>query len=179
MTDLAHYIATNLRFLRERRNLTQVELAKHCELPRPTIANLESGGANPTIKVLSKIAGALQVPIEELINKPKAEWTHYPASSLSKKVRGDATVNVLIPDKIPGIEFERMRIAAGGRMLGSPHRSGTREYLCCERGQITLFVNGDAVIAREGDVVVFRGDQKHSYVNSGKGEAVGYSVVVV
>jgi len=179
MSELAQYIATNLRSLRERRSLTQVQLAKHCALPRPTIANLESGGANPTIKVLSKIAAALQVPIEELINKPKAEWTRYAAGSLATKSRGAASVSVLIPDKIPGIEFERMRITAGGRMQGSPHRAGTREYLCCETGEITLFVNGEEVRLEEGDVVVFRGDQKHSYVNAGKGEAVGYSVVVV
>jgi quercetin dioxygenase-like cupin family protein len=30
-----------------------------------------------------------------------------------------------------------------------------------------------------GDVLVFRGDQRHSYRNPGRGTAVGYSVVLL
>jgi hypothetical protein len=30
-----------------------------------------------------------------------------------------------------------------------------------------------------GDVVVFRGDQRHSYRNPGRGGAIGYSVVLL
>jgi hypothetical protein len=30
-----------------------------------------------------------------------------------------------------------------------------------------------------GDVLVFRGDQRHSYRNAGKDQAVGYSVVLL
>ena len=43
------------------------ELATLSGVPRPTIANLESGSANPTLGVLVRIASSLQVSIEQLI----------------------------------------------------------------------------------------------------------------
>ena len=62
-------------------------------------------------------------------------------------------------------------------LVGIPHTPGTREYLTCERGQIELRVSGDAFVLAAGDVVVFRGDQRHSYKSLGNVEAVAYSVI--
>ena len=56
---------------------------------------------------------------------------------------------------------------------------GTREYLACEAGTIVLAAAGERWTLRAGDVVVFRGDQRHSYVNPGAAIAVGYSVVLL
>jgi quercetin dioxygenase-like cupin family protein len=56
---------------------------------------------------------------------------------------------------------------------------GTREYLTCESGQIVLSVAGESFTLGPGEVVVFRGDQRHSYHNPGPRSAVGYSVVLL
>jgi hypothetical protein len=40
-------------------------------------------------------------------------------------------------------------------------------------------VAGEQWRLRPGDVVTFRGDQRHSYTNPGARVAVGYSVVVL
>ena len=60
-----------------------------------------------------------------------------------------------------------------------PHTAGTREYLTCETGEIELVASGEAWRVCPGDVVVFRGDQRHSYANPTGRVAVGYSVVVL
>ena len=39
--------------------------------------------------------------------------------------------------------------------------------------------SGDTFRLGAGDVVAFRGDQRHSYANEGAKPAVGYSVVVI
>jgi quercetin dioxygenase-like cupin family protein len=64
-------------------------------------------------------------------------------------------------------------------MAGVPHTDGTREYLTCEAGELGLTVAGEKWTLRRGDVVVFRGDQKHGYSNAGSKTAVGYSVVLL
>ena len=64
-------------------------------------------------------------------------------------------------------------------MTGVPHTPGTREYLTCESGEIVLVAAGETWRLAEGDVVAFRGDQKHSYGNPGTRKAVGYSIVVL
>ena len=85
----------------------------------------------------------------------------------------------LLPDPIPGMEIDRMELQPGGRMTGIPHTPGTHEYLMCESGSIELVAAGDRWTLTAGDVVAFRGDQKHSYENIGARVAVGYSVVVL
>jgi mannose-6-phosphate isomerase-like protein (cupin superfamily) len=56
---------------------------------------------------------------------------------------------------------------------------GTREYLTCEAGTVELWVEGESWLLSPGGVLVFRGDQKHSYVNPGKRVAVAYSMLVL
>ena len=56
---------------------------------------------------------------------------------------------------------------------------GTREYFTCESGVVVVAVAGTQWTVTPGDVLVFRGDQRHSYRNSGKDSAVGYSVVLL
>jgi transcriptional regulator with XRE-family HTH domain len=180
MTDLiSSHIAKNVKQLRQSRNLTQAQLAKVSGIPRPTWANLESGTANPTVGVLLKVAGAFQVQVEELISAPRAIVKHYPASTVPKRERGGVSIRKLLPDYLKGMDLERMEFSLQAHIVGIPHRAGTREYLTCESGLIELTVAGEVFKLSEGDVAVFRGDQKHSYRNAGKGIAVGYSTVLI
>lgn len=56
-----------IREMRERKNMTQVELATRSGVSRTTISNLENGVESvTTTKTLSKLAQALGVNVEEL-----------------------------------------------------------------------------------------------------------------
>ncbi|MFO0677780.1 MAG: XRE family transcriptional regulator [Polyangiaceae bacterium] len=177
--DLGERLGKNVRHLRESRGFTQGQIAKLAGLPRATWANLESGDANPTVSVLHKIAVGLQVTIEELLAEPRAACAFYPKASLKIRNQGQATVRKLLPDPIPGMEMDRIEIPPGGKMPGVPHTPGTREYLACEAGEIVLVALGESWHLHAGDLVAFRGDQRHSYANPGTKTAVGYSVVVL
>jgi XRE family transcriptional regulator, regulator of sulfur utilization len=174
---VAAHLASNIRKLREARGLTQQQMATISGVPRPTWANLESGVANPTLAVLIKVATALQIRVEELIGPPKASAKFYPGGQLPVRRAGKVTVRKLLPDPIPGLEIERMDLPPGAHMSGVPHTAGTREYLTCERGEIELAAAGSVWRLTPGDVVVFRGDQKHGYRNPGRAAAVAYSVI--
>ncbi len=177
--DLAGTLAKNVKQLREARGLTQQQMAKLANVPRATWAHLESGEANPTLGVLHRAAMALQVSIEELLSAPRSVARHYAKGSLPVRTPGQAKVRKLLPDAIAGMEIDRIELPASGRMTGVPHTPGTREYLTVETGEIQLVVAGEKYLVLPGDVVVFRGDQRHSYHNSGHDTAVGYSVVVI
>lgn len=177
--ELADHLARNIKQLRDARGLTQQQMAKLSGLPRATWANLETGAANPTLVVLHRVALSLQVSIEELISRPRTSAQLYPKESRPARKRGEALIRSLVPDPIPGLEMDRLQLPRGARMIGVPHTPGTREYLACETGEITLVAGGEQWRLRPGDVVSFRGDQKHSYLNGGSTEAVGYSIVVL
>jgi transcriptional regulator with XRE-family HTH domain len=177
--DVPTRLAANLRQLREARGLSQQQAAALAALPRPTWATLESGSANPTLTVLLRAAAALQVSIEELIGPPRETGKLYRAAGLRARRRGAVTVRDLLPEKIPAMEIERLELPRGAVLNGIPHTPGTREYLACERGRLELMTEGQTFALEAGDVVVFRGDQRHSYRNPGGEPAIGYSVVAM
>src|SRR4029453_14087195 len=164
------------RELRNARGVTQEQMARISNIPRPTWANIESGASNPTLAVLVKVANALQVPVEELIGPPRAVVKLYKAETLPVSVRGRVKLRKLLPDVIAGLEIDRMEFPGGAYMAGVPHTPGTREYLTCGAGAVQLSVAGESWELKPGDVLVFRGDQKHGYRNTGTGNAVAYSV---
>lgn len=138
-----------------------------------------AASANPTLAVLSKTAQALQVSIEELIGAPRHEVQHIRAGDVRIRRRQGARIRPLVPEPLPGLEFSRLEIDPGGSMVGVPHKAGTREYLSCESGCIELIAAGEHWLLAVGDMLVFRGDQRHSYRNPDGGTvAVGISVVL-
>jgi len=170
-------LGRNVRQLRARRGLSQAQLAKLAGVPRATWTHLESGAANPTLAVLIKAANALQVRLEELLSRETGDVEFVPVASLPVRVRGPVSVRKLLPESLAGLDLERMTFPSGARLTGVPHTEGTREYLTCERGQLELTVAGEQYRLSPGDVVAFRGNQKHQYANVGTGEAVAYSVI--
>jgi transcriptional regulator with XRE-family HTH domain len=178
-SDASANLARNLRRLRDARGLSQQRLSDLSGVPRATWANLESGGANPTLSVLTRVAETLGVSIEELIGPPRSACRKYSPGELPTKTRTGVTVRQLLPDALPGLQLERMALPPGRVMVGVPHTPGTREYLTCEAGQVELVVGGDTWTLTPGDVLVFRGDQRHSYRNPGDSEAIAYSAVVL
>ena len=179
MDTLPDRLAKNMRRLRETRGLTQLAFASLAKLPRSTLAELESGHGNPTLAVLDRVASTFQVSIEELVAAPKEIGRKYPRGSLEFRERGSVRVEKLLPDPMAGMELERFTLPPRARMVGIPHTEGTREYLACDRGKVELVASGERFSLDAGDLVVFRGDQKHSYANIGDREAVCYSVVVL
>ena len=60
-------VAKNIRDFRNKKGITQGELAKETNLSRNTIVNFETERRDPRVKDLKKIAHALDVPIERLL----------------------------------------------------------------------------------------------------------------
>ncbi len=176
--ESSQHLAENVRRLREARGLSQQQFAQLSGIPRPTWASLESGTANPTLAVLSKAASALNVSIEELVGPPRSEFEFIPADKVRVRKRQDGLLRPLIPESLPGLEISRTELAPGGHLTGVPHKQGTREYLTCERGQVELVAGGEHYRLNEGDMLVFRGDQRHSYLNPDR-QKVSVSISVV
>ena len=165
MDDSSAHLAANVRRLRTERGLSQQRVAQLAGVPRPTWASLESGSANPTLSVLSRVAAGLQVSIEELIGAPRSAVQFFAADQVKPRKRQGASLRHLLPEVIPGLDISRMELAPGGHMVGVPHTAGTREYLTCERGKVEFMAAGERWTLAPGDSLVFRGDQRHSYRN--------------
>jgi transcriptional regulator with XRE-family HTH domain len=179
--DLSRNLAERIYDLRIKRELTQADLALMAKVPRSTIANLESGTGNPSLINLAKISSALNTSIEMLLNSPKARCKIIRADHIKSisRLSGDVIISKLLPDAVPGMEIDKIEINSGAKMRGSPHASGTKEYLYCLQGEITVVVELEIYQLTKGDVLAFPGETHHSYENNGKTKAIGISVVAI
>lgn len=65
---MAKRTGTMLKQLREKKGLTQVELAKKARVTQAYIAKLETGDkTNPSLVILQRLAKALRVSVTELL----------------------------------------------------------------------------------------------------------------
>jgi transcriptional regulator with XRE-family HTH domain len=65
-------VSKNIRTIRERKGLTQVDMANRMGTERSNYARLENRDVNLTLKQIQEIADALEVSIYELIGMPQA-----------------------------------------------------------------------------------------------------------
>lgn len=174
-------IAQNVKRLREAQNITQQQLADRGGVPRSTIATLESGESNPNIDSLIKLAEALAVTLDELVTKSRPKTILIRAKDVPKKIKSSGAViqQKVLPDPIYGVELDYLQLKSGARMRGVPHTRGTREYFSCMKGEVEIYCDGEKFALKAGDVLAFQGDLPHSYYNSGRGLAEGFSIIVL
>ena len=67
MSPLTHRVAARIVTLRERRGLTQEQLAGKARINRVTLARLERAMHQPTLDTLDQIARALRVGLIKLL----------------------------------------------------------------------------------------------------------------
>ena len=60
-------VATEIAKARKARGITQAELARAANILRPNLSRIEAGRHRPTLETLEKLAGALKVPVVDLI----------------------------------------------------------------------------------------------------------------
>ncbi|GKU75791.1 helix-turn-helix domain-containing protein [Paenibacillus sp. L3-i20] len=68
MSTIGRLIGDNIRDLRKSKGFSQEQLALRADINASYMGQVERGEKNPTIDVLSKIAIALQTPLERIVN---------------------------------------------------------------------------------------------------------------
>jgi XRE family transcriptional regulator, regulator of sulfur utilization len=173
----AQNLAANVRQLREARGVSQQHMAELAGLPRPTWANIESGEANPTLAVLTRVASALGATLEELIGAPQSRTRFWAAETLPTQRRGRVSVRTLLAEPGSGLSVERMVLQPGATLAGDAHAPQTFEYVTCEVGEVTIEVNGEQHVLLSGDLLAFRADQPHGYRNATRVPCTAFSIV--
>ena len=67
MKDDAKKLGENLKKLRIKKNISQVDLARMLNVDRSFVSNIENGKNNPTLSTISSLAKVLDVSSNELL----------------------------------------------------------------------------------------------------------------
>lgn len=179
--ELAALVGKNLRTHRLRRGLTLERLAKASGVSRAMLSQVELGRSMPTIKVVWKVARALDLPFSALISDSKESGcrvVRYKESRLLASQDGKFKSRALFP--ITGsrrVEFYELVLAAGATEHAHPHAVGTLENLVVIGGELELHIERQREQLRAGDSIEFEADVPHAYINRGTGELIMYMVI--
>ncbi|KAA3621544.1 MAG: XRE family transcriptional regulator [Bacteroidetes bacterium] len=67
--ELQILIGKNIRRIRLEKKISAQELASRCNFEKSAMSRLEAGNTNPTVYTLYKISQALDIKIEEIMQK--------------------------------------------------------------------------------------------------------------
>ena len=174
----ALHLGENIVSLRKARGVTQAGLSQLSGIPRSTVAHFESGSGNPSLNNLVRLGKALEVRLEELLAPPVTTVRLVRAHELEGKQKNGCQVYSLLPKPVKGLGLERFELDPGQGFQGVPHLKGTMEYFACVQGRCEIQVVGKTFLVTKGDVLVFSGDERHSYLNVGSTQAIAISVLV-
>ncbi len=166
-------IGQAIRTRRHARGLTLEALAARSAVSRAMLSDIERGVKNPTIRVVSQIAAALDLAVSDLLEERSAET----AQGLSI-VR--ASERRMLVDPQSGVErqvlapaFQRHGIEVlwyvipPGQSTGAfpPHRPGVEENITVVHGRLHGLLGQQEVTLEAGDSLTFGADLAHEFRN--------------
>lgn len=179
--DLGALVAQRLAQLRKQRQLSLEVLAKASGVSRAMLWQIEQGRSAPTLKLLSRIADSLDVPLTALLHgEPVRQATVLRACDAKHLVSADGgyVSRALFPFLgAHAVEFYEIRLLPGAVERAAAHPAGTVENLVVNAGSVEIEVGGQAHALEAGDAIHFRADQAHAYRNPGDTPAVLYLVM--
>lgn len=177
-------LGKRVRKLRADRGWSLEELANASGVSRSMLSEVEREKANPTLTVTFRIARAFGMTLQELIESAETSASKIQvirASDRNQVYRSDkqCEIRTLSPLNLEkDVEFYELSLKPGGALRSQPHFEGTREFLTVEEGSVRIESDQDTDDLTKGDSGTYRADVPHAIVNTGKGDALVFLVVI-
>jgi transcriptional regulator with XRE-family HTH domain len=164
-------LAGRVRALRHRAGFTLADLSAEAGIGKSTLAQIESGKANPSVETLFALSVALDVPLSDLFTSPT------PQVRLVRRgegIRLDSSddhfhVELLAATGRRGTsEICLVEVEAGTSRVADPHPPGTVEYLLVVEGVLHAGPASDPLELGPGDLAAFDADVPHTYAAPGE-----------
>lgn len=177
---VSNLVGARIRAVRAKRKLTQQQLATLAGIPRATLATVERDDANPTLAVVYRIATALKMRVDDLL-EPEREPVQVIRGGEMRLVQsrdGHYRAVTVSPANAFHLVQQTFILDGGAAYPGKPHPPGSEEYLHILKGAVVLEVAGRLVRLEAGDSARFQGNVPHTYENPGSAEAVGVVTIL-
>lgn len=170
MEEIHLIIAKNLKAFREDKRLSLEKVADLTGVSKTMIGQIERGDSVPTITTIWKIANGLKISFTSLINNPQPDTRVILKSDVQtlSEDNGRYRVRPLFPfEDDKRFEVYSVEIDEGGFLSANAHTAGTEELLTVFSGELTIRVNDEEYIVKNGDSIRFKADRPHVYYNAG------------
>jgi transcriptional regulator with XRE-family HTH domain len=165
--DLVRAVAANVRSLRLEAGLTLAELAEEAGLGKSTLAQLESGKANPSVETLWAIAAALKVSFARVVEERRPalqviRTTDVPAMR-SEETPGWAGRLIAGTPRRGTFDLYMIDLEAGAVRHAEAHHAGVVEHMLVVTGRLRVGPSTGPVEVDEGELITFAADVPHVY----------------
>ena len=170
--------------LRKAYNLSLSELSEQSGVAKSIISQIERNETNPTLATIWRLAQALDVSIERVLQAAEDE------PFLEKSTRGDTPHLVSDDGKcrlgiigwiktVEWLQWYDFQADPGGVLESDPHQRGSVESLSVISGELEVEVSGVIETARAGDTLRYRCDRPHVIRNVTKKPAHATMVCIL
>ncbi len=169
--------------LRSDRGLTLRELADRSDVSVSMLSSVERGEKAPTVVVLDRIAGGLDVTLASLVAEPDVERIIVRRAAGQDQIDepGGWQRTILTP-VVPGVNFEWIRSTLPpGCDAGTfpAYAAGSHEFVVVASGTLTLTVGERELTLSAGDSVYFAADAPHGYANRGQTRCIYHVAALI
>ena len=175
-------LAGNVRRLRKEQGLTLDALAARAEVSRGMLIQIEQRRVNPSLGTLVRIADALDVGVQELVDLGGDRRMRVVAAEeqveLWSSPDGGSARLIVGSDGREHVEAWDWTLRAGDEHTARTHPVGTREIVYVLGGRLTIQAGDQETSAGKGEAIVFDADVDHAYRNAGKSDVRAFMVVI-
>lgn len=179
---VAEALAGNVRRLRTAEGLTLDALAARAEVSRGMLIQIEQRRVNPSLATLVRIADALDVGVQELVDvggghrmrvvspDEQAVLWQSPGGGSGRLVAGS--------DGREHVEAWDWTLLPGDEHVAEAHPTGAREIVYVLSGSLSVSAGDQQSTAAAGEAIVFDAEVDHAYRNAGDKDVRALMVVV-
>ncbi len=147
--------------------MTLADLAAAAGLGKSTLAQLESGKANPSVETLWAIAAALQVPFARIVEESRPSLRVVRAMDIppmhSAEAPGWAGRMLAASHGRGTFDLYALDLEAGTVRHAEAHHAGVVEHLIVVVGRMRVGPQTGPVLLEAGDLITFACDVPHIY----------------
>lgn len=162
-------VGIRLRTFRERRGWSLRMLSERCGLSINAISRIERSENSPTVSSLTRLAGALAVPITDFFLDGQARAVDFGRRGEGESFQG------------PGFIAQKLNCSPQNRQLepylvsilpecdgsGSPISHPGEEFIFCISGRLDFCIGEKIYHLRQGDSLLFASQLPHFWQNAG------------
>lgn len=163
---LSGQLGKTIQRLRKAYNLSLSELAEQSGVAKSIISQIERNETNPTLSTIWRLAQALDVSIERVLQGTEDE------PFVEKSSRGDTPILVSEDGKcrlaitgwiktVEWLQWYDFSADPGGVLASDPHQRGSIECLSVLEGELEVEVAGVVETAKAGETLRYRCDRPH------------------
>ena len=167
--ELTRAVGENIKRIRKSKKLSMERLAAESGVSRSMLGQIERGEANPSVALLGKLAAALKVPAEVLLENDDFQTLQLVRELDTRPRRLDGGKAVLRPsfpyDDTTRQEVYFLDLYISARYAPEPSVPGCVCHAIVLSGTVSLTAEGDAFQLLERDALRFAADRPYEFTN--------------